>query len=57
VALEFRCEDVGLVCGRTVTADAEHDLVEQVRAHARADHGVELNDTLVDYARSRVRRR
>lgn len=57
MSLEFSCADVGLVCGATVTADSEAELVEQVAAHARDAHGVELNDTLVDYARTQVRER
>ncbi len=57
MALEFRCADVGLVCGKEVQADSEEELVEQVAAHARKAHGVELSATLVDYARTQVRRR
>lgn len=57
MALELRCEDLGLRCGSTVRADSEDDLVEQVRSHARDAHGVELNETLVDYARTQVRQR
>ncbi len=57
MALEFRCADVGLVCGKEVQADSEEELVEQVAAHAREAHGVELSATLVDYARTQVRPR
>lgn len=56
MGLRLHCEDLGLVCGSTVEAESEEDLLERVRAHARDDHGVELNQTLVDYARTRVRR-
>jgi predicted small metal-binding protein len=57
MGLEFSCADVGLACRAKVEADSEEELVERVAAHARDAHGVELNDTLVDYARTRVRQR
>ncbi len=53
--LEFHCADVGVQCRRVTRADTEEELVAAVAEHARRRHGVELNDTLVDYARSRVR--
>jgi predicted small metal-binding protein len=55
MTLEFRCADVGLACGDRVTAESEDELVGRIAAHARDEHGVELNQTLVDYARSQVR--
>lgn len=55
MTLEFRCADVGLACGDAVGAETEEELVERIAAHARDAHGVELNQTLVDYARSQVR--
>lgn len=53
--LEFHCADVGLTCGATVTASDEDELVAKVAEHARTVHDVELNQTLVDYARTQVR--
>lgn len=55
MALEFRCADAGLACKAAVKADTKDELLEQVGAHARDAHGVELNQTLVDYALTRVR--
>lgn len=57
MTLEFRCADVGLACGDTVEAESEDELVERLAAHAEDEHGVELNQTLIDYARSQVRSR
>ena len=55
MALEFRCADVGIACSSTARADTEEALVAAVAEHARVKHGVELNDTLIDYARTKVR--
>ncbi|MBA2530541.1 MAG: DUF1059 domain-containing protein [Nocardioidaceae bacterium] len=55
MALEFRCADVGVACGNVARADTEEELVAAVAEHARTKHGVELNDTLVDYAATKVR--
>lgn len=55
MTLEFRCADVGLACGHTVEGESEDELVDRIAAHAREEHDVELNETLVDYARSQVR--
>lgn len=55
MTLEFRCADVGLACGASIAAESEDELVARIGAHARDEHGVELNETLVDYARSQVR--
>lgn len=57
MTLELRCADVGLECGKTVKAQTEDELLAQVADHALGDHGVALNQTLIDYARTRVRRR
>ena len=53
--LEFRCADVGLECRHVATADSEEGLLTTVAQHARKAHGVELNHTLIDYARTKVR--
>jgi predicted small metal-binding protein len=55
VSVEFRCADVGIACRNVARADTEDDLVAAVADHARTAHGVELNDTLVDYALTKVR--
>lgn len=54
MALEFHCADVGVACSKVTSADTKQDLLTKVREHARSAHGVELNDTLVDYALTRV---
>ncbi len=55
MALEFRCQDVGVACGKVTRADNAEDLVVKVAEHARTKHHVELNDTLVGYAVTKVR--
>lgn len=55
MGLEFRCEDVGVVCRAKTTAATKEELLEKVLAHAKSAHGVDLNETLVDYAVTKVR--
>lgn len=56
MALEFACHRVGVTdCRHTATADSKEELLEQVARHAKDAHGVELNDTLIDYALTTVR--
>jgi predicted small metal-binding protein len=55
MALEFRCQDVGVACKNVAKADTAEELVAAVAAHARTKHGVELNKTLIDYAVTKVR--
>ncbi|MDE0805816.1 MAG: DUF1059 domain-containing protein [Acidimicrobiales bacterium] len=55
MTLEFRCADAGVACKARTTAETKDELLAKVRAHAKSEHGVELNDTLVDYAVSQVR--
>ncbi len=55
MALEFRCQDVGVACGTVTRADNAEELVAKVAEHARTKHHVELNDTLVAYAVTKVR--
>ena len=55
MSLEFRCADVGVACKNVAKADTADELVAAVAAHAKARHGVELNQTLVDYALTKVR--
>lgn len=54
MAVEFRCADVGVVCRRVTRAENADELVEAVARHAQEKHGVELNETLIDYAKTKV---
>ncbi len=55
MALEFACSRVGVTDCKTVArADSAEELLAAVAAHARGAHGVELNDTLIDYALTTV---
>lgn len=56
MTLEFHCADVGVACKAKTTATTEDELVAKVAAHAKEEHGVELTDTLVDYAVSQIRK-
>ena len=55
MALEFRCADAGVACKTTTRAESKDELLAKVSEHAQTKHGVELNDTLIDYALTRVR--
>ena len=55
MALEFHCADVGVACSATTTAQTKEELLAKVGEHAKTAHGVDLNDTLIDYALTRVR--
>jgi predicted small metal-binding protein len=55
VALEFRCQDVGVACSNVAKADTADELVAKVGEHAKNKHGVELNQTLIDYAVTKAR--
>jgi predicted small metal-binding protein len=55
MTLEFRCADVGVACRAVTEAENAEQLVDAVARHAREKHGVELNETLVDYAKTKVR--
>jgi predicted small metal-binding protein len=55
MAVEFRCQDVGVACKNVAKADTADELVAAVAAHAKSAHGVELNQTLIDYAVTKVR--
>lgn len=54
MAVQFRCSDVGVVCRKVTTAENAEELVAKVAEHAKRAHGVELNQTLVDYAVTKV---
>ena len=55
MTVEFRCADVGVVCKNVAQAETADELVAAVAAHAKAKHGVVLNQTLIDYAVTKVR--
>ncbi len=55
MTLEFRCQDVGVACKNVARAETAEELVAAVAEHAKTKHGVELNQTLVDYAVTKVR--
>jgi predicted small metal-binding protein len=55
MTVEFRCADVGVACRKVTRAESADDLVQAVARHAREKHGVELNETLIDYAKTQVR--
>lgn len=55
MAVEFRCQDVGVACKNVARAETAEELVAAVAVHAKDKHGVELNATLVDYAVTKVR--
>lgn len=54
MAVQFRCEDVGVACKAVTTAPDAEQLVAKVAQHAKDVHGVELNETLIDYAVTKV---
>lgn len=55
MSVEFCCADVGVACGKVTRAATADELVEAVARHAREKHGVELNETLLEYAKTQVR--
>ncbi|MCA1720979.1 MAG: DUF1059 domain-containing protein [Actinobacteria bacterium] len=55
MTLEFRCADVGVACSNVAKAETADELVAAVAEHAEAKHGVALNQTLIDYAITKVR--
>jgi predicted small metal-binding protein len=55
MAVEFRCQDVGVACRNVAKAETAEDLVAAVAAHADKKHGVTLNQTLIAYAVTKVR--
>ena len=55
MAVEFRCQDVGVACKNVARAETADELVAAVAKHAKDKHGVELNRTLIDYAVTKVR--
>lgn len=55
MTLKFACAEVGITdCRKAVSAETAEGLLELVAAHARDAHGVELNDTLIGFALTKV---
>ncbi len=52
--VQFRCADVGVACKTVSTAETADELVAKVAAHVSKDHHVELTQTLIDYAVTKV---
>ncbi len=56
MALEFACQRVGVTdCKSVTTADTKEELLAKVAEHAKSAHGVDLNETLIDYALTTVK--
>lgn len=56
MTLSFACKDVGLTdCKMVTKAETAEELLAAVAAHAKHDHGVDLNQTLIDYALTKVK--
>lgn len=55
MTVEFHCADVGVACRNVARAETAEELVAAVAAHAKSKHGVVLNQTLIDYAVTKVR--
>lgn len=56
MSLEFRCTHVGVTdCKSATKAETVEELLEKVAAHAKDAHGVELNETLINYALTTVK--
>lgn len=54
MAVQFRCRDVGAACRAVTTAATSEELVAKVGAHVRQAHGVELTETLLGFALTKV---
>jgi len=56
MGLSFACADVGVVdCKKVAKAGSAEELLAAVAEHARTAHGVELNETLIAYALTKVK--
>ena len=51
----LRCRDVGPDCDAEVRGETEDEILEQARAHAHADHGLEVTPELVEAVRSAIK--
>ena len=53
----FECKSGGVVCGATIRADSEDEVVRLAVEHAKKAHGVDLTQskTLARYAQSLIR--
>lgn len=50
MAVEVACQDLGVACRAVHRAPTTEELVARLGAHARDKHGVQLTQTLIDYA-------
>ncbi len=56
MAKEMRCADVGMECDFVARAESTEELMQQVAAHAAADHGItEIDDELAAKVQSLIR--
>ena len=56
MTLRFACKDVGLTdCKKVAKAETAEELLTAVATHAKHAHGVDLNQTLIDYALTKVK--
>jgi len=56
MGLSFACKDVGITdCKMVAKADTAEELLAAVATHATHAHGVELNQTLIDFALTKVK--
>lgn len=55
MTLKFACHDVGVTdCRAKIEAGTKDELLAKVADHAKHKHGVDLNETLVSYALTKV---
>lgn len=55
MAVELACRDLGVACRTTLRGQTTEELLATLTAHARTVHGVELTETLADYAADEIR--
>lgn len=55
MAVQLACADVGVACRAVHRAENTEELLARVAAHVRDKHGVQLTQTLVDYAADEAR--
>jgi predicted small metal-binding protein len=49
------CEDLGFSCDHVLEAENERELLKAAEAHARATHGVELDDDAREKLKAAIR--
>lgn len=55
MAVELACQDLGVACRAVHRGQTTEELLGKLRDHARDAHGVELTETLADYAADEAR--